>query len=90
MIKITMTAPRTTIHLETWVPAIDVFPVNHSITFLPDRLLARSDRPKIYSLMRLIVGGYALADSHVAGSASLGVETFHARSTPTHALFCCR
>ena len=40
--------------------------------------------------MRLIVGGHALADSHVAGSASLGVETFHALSTLAHALFCGR
>src|ERR1700720_3348082 len=30
-----------------------------------------------------------LADSHAAGSASLGVETFHAHSTLA-ALFCCR
>ena len=62
-----MTAPRTSAQLEIGMPAIDVFWLNHSMAFLPDRLLARSDR----SLTRLIVGGYALADSHVAGSASL-------------------
>ena len=34
MSKITMMAPRTIIQLEIWVPAIDVFPLSHSMTFI--------------------------------------------------------
>src|SRR4029077_20019911 len=36
MIKITIMAPRTTIQLGTWTPAIDVFRLNHSMPCLPD------------------------------------------------------
>ena len=35
MIKITIMAPRTTIQLGTWTPAIDVFRLNHSMTCHP-------------------------------------------------------
>jgi hypothetical protein len=41
-----MIAPKTIIQLEIWYPAIDVFRLNHSMTFLPQHaylphLLAR-------------------------------------------------
>src|SRR5262245_54571798 len=43
MSKTMMIAPRTIIQLEIWYPAIDVFRLNHSMTFLPDvPLSARS------------------------------------------------
>jgi hypothetical protein len=37
MSKTMMIAPRTIIQLEIWYPTIDVFRLNHSIAFLPDR-----------------------------------------------------
>ena len=62
------------------------------MAFLPDKAPGEKRPAGDYAVIGLAdaPSGYALADSHVAGSASLGVETFHALSTLAHALFRCR
>jgi len=62
MIQITARAATTSIQLEIWVPAIDVFPLNHSMAFLPERPPHSGRPPYPYDITDFPLRGETLAE----------------------------